>query len=76
MELCGGEERRGHLLHEERPGHSVGGGVRVTEERVEERKKGVTEIQRTPHGCLGLLPKYIGFLRLRHTDTYKHTHNE
>lgn len=35
------------------------------EECVEEREKRVTKVQYTPHGCLGLLPKHKGLLRLQ-----------
>lgn len=69
-------ESRGHILHEERPGHRVSSSVCMMEECVEEWKKRVTKVQCTPHGCLGLLPKYIGLLRLQDTDTQKHTDNE
>lgn len=48
----------------------------MMEERVEEREKGVTEVQCTPHGGLGLLPKYIGLLRLRGKTNREHTDNE
>lgn len=63
----------GHTLHEERPGHGVSRGVCMMEECVEEREKGVTKVQHTPHGCLGLLPKYIGLLRLWDTHTHRNT---
>lgn len=36
------QDEKKHILHEERPGHSVSRGVCMVKECVEEREKGVT----------------------------------
>lgn len=52
------------VLKEEGTSHSAGGGVRVVEQRVEEGQKRVSQHQRSPHGILSLLTKYIRLLGL------------
>lgn len=63
------EGEKKNILHEERSGHRVSRGVGMIKECIEEREKRVSKVQCTPHGSLGHLPKYIGLLRLKDTDT-------
>lgn len=69
-------DNKRHILHEEGPGHGIRRDVSVMEECVEEWQKGVAEVQHTPHGCLGLLPKYKRLLGLWDGGRHQHTDNQ